>query len=65
MFSHVQQEELDNRSSVLQRSLLIVGYSGPSSVPVGGLCIAAWFYVGGFDRLGLPRRSVLTGQSGV
>lgn len=39
MFSHVRQEELDNKSSVVQRSLLAVGYSGPSSESVGGLCI--------------------------
>jgi len=65
MFSHIKQEELDNKSSVLQRSLLVVGYSGPSSVSGGGLHITVWFYVGEFDRLGLQRRSVLSRQSGV
>lgn len=65
MFSHVKQEELDNKSSVVQRSLLVVRYSGPSSVSVGGLCITACFYVGEFNRLGLQRKCVLNRQSGV
>lgn len=65
MFSHVKQEELDNKSSVVQRSPLIVGYSGPSSVSVGGLYITACFYAGEFNRLGLHRKSVLNRQSDV
>lgn len=60
MFSHVKQEELDNKSSVVQRSLLVMGYSEPSSVSVGGLCITAWFYVGEFNKLSLQRKSVLS-----
>lgn len=57
MFSHVKQEELHNKSSVVQRSLLIVGYSGPSSVSMGGLWESC-FYVGEFNRLGLQRKSI-------
>lgn len=46
-------------SSVVQRSLLVVSYSGPSSVSVGGLCVAACIYVAEFNRVGLQRKSVL------
>lgn len=60
MFSHVKQEELHNKSSVVQRSLLVVSYSGPSSVSVGGLlCVSACIYVAEFNRVGLWRKSVL------
>lgn len=59
MFSHVKQEELHNKSSVVQRSLLVVSYLGPSSVSVGGLCVAACIYVAEFNRVGLQRKSVL------
>lgn len=59
MFSHVKQEELHNKSSVVQRSLLVMGYSGPSSVSVGGLCVTACIYVAEFNRVGLQRKSAL------
>lgn len=59
MFSHVKQEELHNKSSVVQSSLLVMGYSGPSSVSVGGLCVTACIYVAEFNRVGLQRKSVL------
>lgn len=59
MFSHVKQEELHNKSSVVQRSLLVVSYSEPSSVSVGGLCVTACIYVAEFNRVGLWRKSVL------